>query len=319
MLRRVWWCARTPSGGTRCASANDLEAYKAVLKMLDREDELYGEAEGPKKAAQQRVDQDIRGAFQHFAFLIWTKDGVAIEWQRFDRDGQTALLGSQVWEELVNAQRAVHHEMLRGDYLKVLLDVSRRPYTLKEVVRKFWQDPAFPLVPSEKEVRRAIHEALQGRDHWEIVDGTGAVLNVPTPEDLAIHSMEQVVRPAVKVAPTAPIAVPEDLGSPATGGHAGQPASLEITGQEAAPPAAQVIYKRTILELPNRSVTQADARRRVYNLLSDVADVLDPTSGQDIQVIKLTLTITAAQGNLAGIESKAKEAGAHWQEEDEDF
>jgi uncharacterized protein DUF499 len=312
-------CMNTQRWDTVRKRANDLEAYKAVLKMLDREDELYGEAEGLKKAAQQRVDQDLRGAFQHFAFLIWTKDGVAIEWRRFDQDGQTALLGSQVWEELVNALRAVRHGMLRGDYLKVLLDVSQRPYTLKEVVRKFWQDPAFPLVPSEKEVRRAIHEALQGQDHWEIVDGSGAVLNVPTPEDLAIHSMEQVVRPAVTVAPSAPNAAPEGFGSPAMRGQAGQPASLEITGREAAPPASQVVYRRTILELPNRSVTQADARRRVYNLLSDLADVLDPTSGQDIQVIKLTLTITAVQGSLTGIESKAKEAGAHWHEEDEDF
>jgi hypothetical protein len=80
-----------------------------------------------------------------------------------------------------------------------------------------------------------------------------------------------------------------------------------------------VLYTRTIVELPNRSVAQTDARRRVYNLLSDLADVLDPTSGQDIQVIKLTLTINAAKGAQTGIEAKANDAGANWHEEDEDF
>jgi hypothetical protein len=78
-----------------------------------------------------------------------------------------------------------------------LLDVTQRPFILREIARRFWQDPAFPLVPSETEVRRAIFEALElpPPDGWEIVGPAGEILTITDQSLLALGAMDQMVRP----------------------------------------------------------------------------------------------------------------------------
>jgi hypothetical protein len=61
---------------------------------------------------------------------------------------------------LASAGRAAQPGQLSGSYLPTLIDLSLREYTVREVVNRFWQDPAFPLGSSEADLRQALYEAI---------------------------------------------------------------------------------------------------------------------------------------------------------------
>jgi hypothetical protein len=46
---------------------------------------------------------------------------------------------------------------------------------------------------------------------------------------------------------------------------------------------------------------------------------LDPTSGTDVQLVELTLRLTAPDGSLADLQDKAAAAEAQWVEEPDEF
>jgi hypothetical protein len=282
-------------------------AYRAVIKMLDPDDELRAEATERLRETERRVDEDLKRAFRHFAYL--TRDAqqrVHVEWLNFDEAQGSSLLGNYVWESLVSAQRASNPGQLSGSYLVRLLDVKQRPFSLREIARRFWQDPSFPLVPSEAEVRRAIFEALElpPPDGWEIVGPTGDVLTITDPSLLALGAMDQMVRP--KSAP-----IEEDK---VTGEEPG-----DVPGDGRSTQREEKVYKRYRLKLEPRSVTQREARQQVWHLASGIADALDTTSGVDVQLVQAEVMLTAAEGSLAELSAMAEATGAVWAVEEEDF
>ena len=191
-------CINTQGRETVRKRAAEALAYRAVIRMLDPDDELRTEASGRLRETERRLIEDLKRAFRHFAYL--TRDAqrrVQVEWQSFDEGRGSSLLGNYVWEALVAAQRASNPGQLSGSYLVQLLDAGQRPFSVREVGRRFWQDPSFPLVPSEAEVRRAIFEALQlpYPNGWEIIGPANEVLTITDPALLALGAMDQVVRP----------------------------------------------------------------------------------------------------------------------------
>lgn len=145
-------------------------------------------------AAKTKFDQAVRRAFQHYAYLQRdAQDVLTVIHAKFDDDSKTALSGANVWDELVNAGRAVgpaglHPDVLVG-YLRDLL-----PRSPAEVTDMFWTNPRFPMLPGVAEVRRALFAALT--DHrLELVRADGAVAAVPDrPEDIAINSRSETLR-----------------------------------------------------------------------------------------------------------------------------
>ena len=232
---------------------------------------------------------------------------------KFEDDRKTALSGNDVWENLAQTGDAVRPATgLAGSYLHQLLDLSDRNYTLSEVTEKFWRDPVFPMIPDESVARRAIFGALRPDEDglaWQLVTAGGDALHVTAPEQLLINSSEQYVTIAPETEEES------DAGVPGTTG--GAPATTPSGGSPE--PAGPVHYRVHDLTVTNRSLTDRESREQLFQLISAIADALDPTSRVDLQVANIRIELNAAAGDLDHLADKAGEAGAQWATFDEDF
>jgi hypothetical protein len=291
--------------------AAEVAAYELVLKTLDQASDLRPEAERKHLELRKKLDQEIESAFQHYCYLTRDPKGLtAVAFEQFSHEQRTALNGNHVWDALVTAGRAAQPGHLAGNYLPQLIDLSKRNYTVKEVVSHFWEDPAFPLVASEDDLRRAIYEAVtqptwNGHPPWQIVSETGEVLTVSSPGGIAIHAINQVIRP---YQPLESEPEPEDDDDERSAGEKSGDGGTEATPE----------YKRYTVRLPHRSVLDDEARKRVYDLLLALTDALE-VGGPDVQLADVTVTLTAAAGDLAPVEHQAQQSGASWSEQEEDF
>jgi hypothetical protein len=172
------------------------------------------------------------------------------------------------------------------------------------------------MVPNDTVIKRAIFQALR-RDEdgvaWELVTSTGERLSVTSPEQLAILSRDQLLR----------LAEPEPAGEPSSPAPGSEPGGEE-SGGSGAPGGGTTGGETTRyvvheIELRNKSLTDRDARSALWQLLAQVADVIDPTSGSDVQVATIKMELNAAAGALDDVASKARDAGASWAEREEDF
>jgi len=295
--------------------ALEVAAYDRVLRGLDEASELRTEAELKLSDARKKLDREIEDAFQHYAYLVRGEDGVEVTWQRFDIESRTALNGNQVWDALVSKGRAAKPGELSGAYLPNLIDVSKREYTIREIVSRFWDDPTFPLVSSETDLRRAIFEAvtqssLDADPPWQLVDDNDQPLQPASPNDLAIHSNSQVIRP---------YRASDSGGDGGDGGDGGTDGGNgDDGGGGGGGGTATDEYKRYTIRLPSRSVTDDTVRERVSMLLLALSDALE-VGGPDVQLADINVTLTAAAGSLGDVQGKAEVAEANWTEEDEDF
>ncbi len=193
---------------------------------------------------------------------------------------------------------------------------------MAEVVEKFWRDPAFPIIPSEMIARRAIFDALRPDDEgvaWELATASGERLHVDSPEQLALNSPDQQLR-LVQPEAEADEAPNTAAGAGTTGkGSAPTPAAESPVLRGAPVPGAPQRYVVHELELTNRSLADRSSRESLYQLLSELTDVIDPSSGQDVQVATIKVELNAAVGALDSVEAKAEQAGATWREHEEDF
>ncbi|MHB0947841.1 MAG: hypothetical protein ACYC4J_02125 [Gemmatimonadaceae bacterium] len=189
-------------------------------------------------------------------------------------------------------------------------------------------NPAFPLVSSEDDVRQAIFELLRGEDRFEIVDADGQAFNISGPTDLALGSKSQFLRKAGPVAtareqtPMTPLGGDNNLGPLATGGPSPIPNTVPATSGVTTPAggtSAEVRYRQYVLTLPNRSLVDEKRRDAVFKLLGALSDKLDPTSGVDLQLVDVNITVTAAEGSLADLKERAAQAEAKWEDREEDL
>jgi hypothetical protein len=284
--------------------ATEVLAWRAVLAQLEPSDDKYTEAQAEYKAAALRVDADLLKAYQHCAYLIRT-DRAEVDWRRFDDDTKSALKGSHVWDVLAENDRATLPGKLSGTYLRTLLERTPRALTLKEVTQQFYKNPAYPMVPSVDDIRRGVYELLTGGERYEIVAASGEVLTITSADELSIGSMDQLLRKAA-------VALPGDTSSGgydrAPDAHPPQP-TPESAGD----------YHRYILEIPNRSLVDPDARRPIANLLQAVLDAVDPDTGGDLQLIDVHVSITADPTAVEEVSERAAAARAKWREEELDF
>ena len=201
-------------------------AWRAVLAQLEPSDDKYDEAQAEYNAAAQRVDADLLKAYQHYAYLIRT-DRVEVDWQRFDDDSKSGLKGGHVWDALARNDRATYPANCPRPALRTLLERTPRALTLKEVTQQFYKNPAYPMVASIDDIRRAVYGLLTGAERYEIVDASGEALTITSADELSIGSMDQLLRkaavapaadtsPAVTMARRAPARRSPPRGPPAT-------------------------------------------------------------------------------------------------------
>lgn len=314
--------------------AGEVLAWRNVVRQINAdEDDEQREATAKCNEAEAKLRKDLEKAFQHYAFLVRAGD-LHVEFRRFDDDAQSSLRGDQVWSALVAAGRATVPQGLSADYLGMLLDTFDRALTPKEVVQSFYKNPSFPLVPSTEEVRRAIYELLHSG--WELVDSDGDALAIASPANISIASIGQSLRR--KSAPATPVstnpatistAEPGSVGTlpgssaadpldPRDDPYRADPATIDAVPSTPAGRDA-VAYKRYIVELNNRSLTSPDVREQVWQLLRELAKVIDLANPGDHQLLNLSLILTTAEGHQGAIEAKAQQAGGRARVEDDDF
>ena len=317
-------CVNTQRRDTVRKRATEVLAWRTVIAQLDPDDEKRSEAQAELRTATDRVDTDLQKAFQHFAYLTRT-DRIEVDWQRFDDDTKTTLKGGHVWDALVHHGRAVYPGKLSGDYLKTLLGRMPRDLTLKEIGQQFHKNPAFPMVPSVDDIRRAVYQTLSGSEPYQVIDGQGVPLSISSADELSIGSMDlslckasAVPSVGVDTSPT-----PERHGttsqSSVTGSSAGPSRESLIAKTPGDQASAVPEYRRYRLEMPNRSLVDHDARKTVANLLQALLDAVDPEFGGDLQLMDLQLTLTADPHAVQEIEQRAGEASVTWDQEALDF
>ncbi len=324
-------CVNTQRRDIARKRAGEVLAWRHVLQQINPDDvDELREANAKHDDAVAKLRRDVEKAFQHYAYLV-RAGALVVEFKRFDDDTKSSLHGDQVWSALVEAGRASLTYGLSADYLAALLGTFDRTLTLKEVVQSFYKNPGFPLVPSTDDVRRAIYDLVH--DGWELADSDGNTLAIASPGQISINSISQVLRR--RLGP--PAATGAADGLVATGGllvtdgenaagevqPGGDPyradkttaaANLQTSGTSTA-----VAYKRYVVELVNRSITSPEAREQVWQLLRELAKIVDNANPADHQLLNLSLTLTTAEGHQGHIEAKAQQAGARVRVEDDEF
>jgi len=310
--------------------AHEAQAWRTVVGILDAGSDQRVEAEREAKEAEGKLDDEIRRAYQHFAYLVRSSNATQVEWGRFDDDSKTALKGEHVWDALQGKGRAVKPRTLSGVYLGTLLSQMSRTLTLRELSQQFTKNPAFPLVASVQDIREAIFQMLSGPDRYEVVDSAGQVYTISSPNDLTLGSSDQSLRRFVE--PPKPVDTPQP-GAGTSGGGNGTGAGTTGGGQTTGGGAgggtggggtstgggtAETKYKRYTIRVPNRSIVSEPNRDAVWGLLAALSDAADPT-GPDLQLINIDVTITAAEGALDSVREKAESAEAKWEEEEDLF
>lgn len=329
-------CVNTQRRDTMIKRARAAYAWQLASGEVDPQPEVHAEMAEETRRALSQLDTEIRRSFQHYAHLVRDTSGVKVHFAKFDDDTKSALTGNDVWADLAATGDAVQAAAgLAGSYLHQLLNLSSRNYSLSEVVEKFWRDPAFPLIPSDGVARRAIFDALRPDEDgiaWELVTSSGERLAVASPDQLALNSSTQFLRIAHPSEPepgTSPEPGPQPAGgSGPSGGSA--PGVGSTAGPDGPSPhsggvgcggdgGGATTYRWHEIVLSNRSLTDPGSRDKLMQLLSELADLIDPTSGKDVQVATIRVELNAAAGDLDSAEQKARAAGATWSAREEDF
>jgi hypothetical protein len=310
-------CVNTQRRDTMVKRARAAYAWRLATSEMDRELALYQEMVDESKRSIDQLDDEIRRAYQHYVYLVREEDGLHAAFVKLEDDQRTALSGNDVWDDMCARGDAVRTvDGLAGSYLHQLLDLSTRNYTLAEVVEKFWRDPAFPMIPNEGVARRSIFDALRpdaDNVQWELVTSAGESLHVANPEQLALNSGDQYLRIAQPHIEDARSSRPES-----TGEERSSPSGAPAAGSSPVD-RGPVEYQIHELAVTNRSLTDRDAREKLFQLISELANALDPSSGVDVQVASVQVELNAAKGVLGEVGARAAAAGASWSERPEDF
>jgi hypothetical protein len=310
--------------------AGEVLAWRYVLRQIgDEAEDERADARAKLDEAEVKLRRDIERAYRHYAYLVRAGE-LHVQFDRFDDDARTALKGDHIWTQLVHDGRATIPGGLGADYVATLLGAFDRALTPKEIVQGFYKNPAFPLVPSTDEVRRALFDLL--RQGWEFVDADGNPLSVASPGQISINSISQTLRHRTSALAdtdgatvvTAGAAGVERLSLGATGERPGLLGAADDQYRAGGPSLAPtqrgpVSYKRYRVVLTNRSITSPEARDQVWQLLKELAKVIDPAGEADHQLLSLDFTLTTAAGHQGGIEDKAKILGAQVSMQEEDF
>lgn len=324
-------------------AAEAVLTWKLVQQQVVEEDEL-AQVSRELEDAEKRLKAKVRETFQHYAYLVRRGDGLEVQFSRFDEDTKTSLSGNDVWSALVVVGRAVgkyddpekkrrEERLLSEAYVAALLDTFDRHLTLKEITTSFYQNPAFPLVPSVAEIRRVLFGLIQPPEHagegtggWELIDGNGARLEPQNPDQLVINSIQQQLR-RLRVAESISVAdQPAEATATGTGGE-GRPTGEETPRDTDGPSAARdrpatdgrATYSWYRMELLNRSIADPARREQARKVLVWLAATLDDDA-LDHQLLTLKLELNAASSKQLEmeLEQRAKELETpRWSVEEE--
>ncbi|HEY0752719.1 MAG TPA: DUF499 domain-containing protein [Ktedonobacteraceae bacterium] len=218
-------CVNTQRRGVARQRAAELLAWSRVANVqIVRDDAGWkAEAENQIAGARASLEKEVRRAFQHFAYLLRDAQNVLeVRFAKFDEDGKSSLSGANIWDQLVEAGRAVTPGALTVEGLLLAIK-DELPRSLAEISALFWTNPRMPMLSSMDELRRALFNALNS-GKLQLVTANGDVAPIPDRAgDLPISATTITVRmPVVEQESTA------ELDAQATSGES-QEAGVSYT------------------------------------------------------------------------------------------
>ena len=311
--------------------AKDVLAWEIVVAQLDPADEEYVEACSRRDEARAKHDADVKWAYQHYAYLLRTTSGLAVQYKAVP-DGRTTLAGQDVWNDLVASSRAVASGALAPEYIGQLITTGNfgRDLTPKELFALPYSNPTWPMVATVEDLRRALFH-LAVSSEWMLTDSDGNEVRPAGPGQIQPASMQQLLRPrpAVPESPAAP-----GMDAAPGGGFSGSAVPAGGSTQTPTPvtpilsgsaPGGGVVgettYEVTKVRMPLSSLTDDGKRESVWGLIRELASLVDPAKmNVDIQMIGLEITVTARTGDTHQLLIKAESmSGVTVAVEDEDL
>lgn len=291
--------------------ARDAIAWEMVVNQLDPSDEEYSGAKGLRDEAAEKLDDEVKRAYQNYAYLLRTNAGLSVQYKTVPEKA-TSLSGVAVWAGLVEEGRAVATGRLAPEYLGQLITTGsfQRDLTPKELFSLPYSDPSWPLVATVDDLRQALYAMVIGAS-WMLVDSDGNEIRPAEAGQIQTASMQQVLQPrqqSERPPTTAPIGS-ESSDDAAVRGQDSQsrPGSAKQPSRSVHP-TEPVTYEITKIRMPVSSMTNDDRRNEVWSAIRELASLVDLARAdvRDLQMLGLEITVTARQGDSAQLVVKAK-------------
>jgi hypothetical protein len=293
--------------------ARDLLAWEHVVAQLNRDEEEYQTAVSRRNDARGKLEDAVRKAYQHYAYLLRAAGGLSVQYKTVS-DMQTSLTGANVWAALMAESRAVGLGKLSASYVGQLVSAFDRDLTPKELFSQPYTNPTWPLIASDEDMRRVLFELATG-DRWMLVDSEGNEIRPANPGQIQPATLQQ----KLQLRPTsADTPEPGYGGEPHAAGGGGnettnaQPLTVHPpaggSGHITTPPAGPTAYEHTTITVDYTSATDPARRERVWHLVRELASLLDPAKAHanDVQMFGFTIELNTRTGDASGLTSKAE-------------
>lgn len=285
--------------------AREFLAWEHVVSQLGGQDDEYQGAIERRNEAKARLEDAVRKAYQHYAYVLRTSAGLSVQYKQVP-DSQTSLSGANVWAALVGESRAVSLATLSSSYVSQLVASFDRDLTPKELFSQPYTNPVWPLIASDDDMRRVLFE-LATSDEWMLTDSEGGEIRPESPGQIQPATLQQKLQRRPAATPPSPSSSGDaPVGNAATEG-ASPTGPLQASGTRPTEAGRQPTYDRSKIVLDYSSMTDPSRRSLAWQLLRELASLLDEARQRDIQMFGLTVDISARTGDVRDVLSKADE------------
>ena len=321
----VFACANTAVRSQARGLASEWLARERVVEhsAVQADEDMKKKALEDAREAKRRLDGMVKQCYKHIIYLAPTGDYErSVSFARLSKDTQSALNGSDVWEELREQRKAFNPGEFNSSVLLHNLRDNDYNRPLSEIRDSFWSNPHKPLLPTgTSELQDAIYGAVASGD-IELVNPEGEVYPVPGRGDINVSANNIRFRRAT--CPTCRKPTRECEGHPAcpTCGMSPDECSCSQTGttddpdQSDSPPEpggqpdlADKTGHWQITFNFNTNVNPNEPDENLLHLMRELANRFDKGAVQHINQTT-QITITGEQEDIEALEALAKEARA---------
>ena len=311
----VFACANTAVRAQARGLASEWIARKRVAEhpAVKADKDMHKQAQEEAREAKKRLDSMVRQCYKHIIYLAPKGDYErSVEFLRLRKDTQSALNGSDVWEELREYRKAFNPGEFNRKVLLHNLRDNDYGCPISEIRDGFWSNPHKPLLPTgAAELRDAIYDAIANGD-IELVSPEGVVYPVHGRNDINLAADNIRIRRATCPTCGKPA---RDCGGHPTCDKCGKPpedCSCVTDPDEGEPdepegPTVQVRHWQLTLNI-NTAVSPDDPDADLVYLLQELTNRLE--EGKIEHINQTTqITITGEQDDADTLEDLAKDAG----------
>ncbi len=298
----VFACANTAVRSQARGLASEWLARERVAEhpTVQADEDMKKKAQDDAREAKKRLDNMVKQCYRHIIYLAPTGDYErSVAFVRLGKDTQSALTGSDVWEELREHRKAFNPGEFNSKVLLHNLRDNDYDRPLSEIRDSFWSNPHKPLLPTgTSELQDAIYDAVANGE-IELVNSEGEVYQVHGRGDINVSASNIRLR-----APHAPPPAPQET-STGTSGETGSPPEPDTQ-----PP--DLTDKTGHWQITFNFNTNVDPNEPDENLLHLMRELANRFDKGTVQHINQTtqITITGQQEDIEALEALAKEARA---------